>query len=420
MHTVSSADDLVSFIQPGQRIFVHGAAATPEKVLLALARDHERLKGCEIMHLHTHGETPYADVPEFKVTNLFVGENLRKKIDYDRVDYLPCFLSEVPLLFRRGIRSPAVAIVQVSPPDKKGYCSLGTSVDVTKAAVDTATTVIAHINPKIPRTHGDGHVHISRFTAVWNHEAPLLGAHTKTPDPTETQIAKHVSSLIEDGSTLQMGIGGIPECVLASLKDHRHLGVHTEMFSDGLMPLLECGAVDNSKKVVHAGKTVTSFVNGSEKLFNFVDDDPSILFLESDYVNRSANIARNPKVIAINSAVEVDLTGQVVADSVGHRIISGVGGQMDFIRGANLSPGGKAIIAITSRTKKGASRIVSQLHQGAGVVTTRAHVQYIVTEYGIASLYGKTLGERAKEMIKVAHPEDRETLSKEWHQSHSR
>jgi acyl-CoA hydrolase len=416
MTTVSSAEQLVSYIRPGQRIFVHGAAATPEKVLIALAQDHKRLAGCEIMHLHTHGTAPYVEHKEFRVTNLFVGENLRKKLDYDRVDYLPCFLSEVPLLFRRGIRPPDVAIVQVSPPDKKGFCSLGTSVDVTRAAVDTAKIVLAHVNPKVPRTHGDGQIPLSRFTAVWNSEESLLGVKPLGSNAIETQIAKGVASLIEDGSTLQMGIGGIPECVLASLKNHRHLGVHTEMFSDGLIQLIESGAVDNSRKSVHAGKTVTSFVNGSEKLFAFVDDDPSIVFLESDYVNRSANIARNQKVVAINSAVEVDLTGQVVADSIGHRIISGVGGQMDFIRGASLSPGGKAIIAITSRTKSGASRLVSELHPGAGVVTTRAHVQYIVTEYGIANLYGKTLGERAKELINIAHPDDRERLSKEWYQ----
>ncbi len=393
---------------------MHGAAATPEIILDALITERNSLNNVEMIHLHTHGRARYADYPEFRVTNLFVGENLRKKLDYDRVDYLPCFLSEIPGLFRRRVRAPDVAIVQVSSPDAKGYCSLGTSIDVARAAVESASIVLGQVNPEMPRTHGDGLIHLKQFTSIWEHRAPLLATQSKIPNATEKKIAEHVATLVENGSTLQMGIGAIPDAVWASLTDRKNLGVHTEMFSDGLLPLLECGAVDNSKKTFHAGKTVTSFVNGTDALFRYVHDNPSILFLESDYVNRAENIARNPKVMAINSAVEVDLTGQVVADSIGCKIISGVGGQMDFVRGASQSEGGKAVIALQSRTRSGRSRIVSMLHPGAGVVTTRAHVHFIVTEYGIADLYGRTLGERAKALIEIAHPQDRESLARSW------
>lgn len=412
-------DEVIRILKPGQRIFVQGAAATPAQLLSTLAEQSKSLPNTEIMHLHTHGPAAYVDCPEFKITNLFVGENLRKKLDYDRVDYLPCFLSEIPLLFRRGIRAPDVAIVQVSPPDKHGYCSLGTSVDITQAAVETAKTVIAQVNRFVPRTHGDSWLHLNQIDFVWYNDTPLLASAAKSPGAIETAIANHVASLIDDGACLQMGIGGIPDAVLMALKGHKHLGIHTEMFSDGLVDLLANGAVDNSRKAVHAGQTVTSFVNGSDKLFKFVDDNPSVIFLGSDYVNRTTNIARNSNVVAINSAVEIDLTGQVVADSIGHGVISGVGGQMDFIRGATLSPGGKAVIALPSRTKSGKSRIVSQLALGAGVVTTRAHVHFVVTEFGVADLFGKTLGERAHSLIAIAHPEDRESLSRDWKMSHS-
>lgn len=411
---VARPEDLIHLISPGDRIFIHGAAATPVTVLNALAAARTRLSNCEILHLHTHGPAAYADCLEFKVTNLFVGSNMRAKLDYNRVDYLPAFLSEIPFLFRRGIRAPDVAIVQVSPPDANGYCSLGTSVDVAKAAVDSAKVVLAHINQRMPRTHGDGFIPMRRFSAGWYSDEPLSSSLPKLPTEAESKIAEHIASLIDDGATLQIGIGAVPDCVLAKLCHHRHLGVHTEMFSDGLIPLIECGAVDNTRKATHAGKTVTSFVTGSESLLAFVHDNPSILFLESDYVNRAENISRNPNVVAINSAVEVDLTGQVVADSIGHKVISGVGGQMDFIRGATLSTGGRAIVALPSRTKLGHSRIVSELKAGAGVVTTRAHVHYVVTEFGIADLFGKTLGERSKALIQIAAPEERARLEEEW------
>lgn len=419
-YKAESAHDLLQHIQPGMRVFVHGAAATPTLLLEALAKDHARLKNTEVMHLHTVGPASYASHPEFRVTNLFVGENIRTRLDYERVDYLPCFLSEIPQLFRSGARRPDVALVQVSPPDAHGFCSLGTSVDVARAAVDSATIVLAQVNPKMPRTHGDGVIPFSRITAYWECGVELPESSSKAPGMVEQSIAAHVAELVEDGSTLQVGIGAVPDAVLASLKGHRHLGVHTETFSDGLLPLVECGAIDNSLKQCHRGHITTSFISGSQALYSFVHDNPSVLFLESDYINDVKNIARNPKVIAINSAVEVDLTGQVVADSIGHRVISGVGGQMDFIRGATLSPGGKAIIALPSRTKKEKPRIVSALQPGAGVVTTRAHVHFIVTEYGSANLYGKTLSERAKEMIRISHPDDREELSRAWRDCHKR
>jgi 4-hydroxybutyrate CoA-transferase len=417
-YRATSAHDLIRHVQPGMRVFVHGAAATPALLLEALANDHARLKGTEVMHLHTVGEATYASHREFKVTNLFVGENLRKRLDYSRIDYLPCFLSEIPQLFRSGVRRPDVALLQVSPPDSHGYCSLGTSVDVARAAVDSAAVVLAQVNPKMPRTHGDGVIPFSRITAFWDCLAELPSSPTKAPGPAEQSIAAHVAALVEDGSTLQIGIGAVPDAVLANLKGHRRLGIHTETFSDGVLPLVECGAIDNSLKLCHRGHIATSFVSGSQAIYRFVHDNPSVLFLESDYINDARNIARNPKAVAINSAVEVDLTGQVVADSVGHHVISGVGGQMDFIRGASLSTGGKAIIALPSRTRNGKSRIVSTLQPGAGVVTTRAHVHFIVTEHGTANLYGKTLAERAAEMIRISHPDDREELSRAWHDSH--
>ena len=406
--------ELVQFINPGNRIFVQGAAATPVAILEVLANDHKRLNGCEIIHLHTHGPALYSRHSEFKTVNLFVGENLRGSLDNERVDYLPCLLSEIPGIFRNRIRPLDVAIVQVSPPDQHGLCSLGTSVDIAKAAVDSARVTIAQINRHVPRTFGDGVFSLNRFTAIWEHDCPLIGCAARPRNEIDDRIAQHVASLIEDGNCLQMGIGAIPDAVLSMLKDRKHLGVHTEMFSDEMVPLIESGAVDNSRKKILAGKTVTSFINGTTTVFDFVNENPSVLFLESSYVNCPENIAKNRDVVAVNSAVEIDLTGQAVADSIGTKIISGFGGQMDFMRGAELSEGGKAILALPSRTNKGQSRIVNMIQPGAGVVTTRAQVQYVMTEYGIAYLYGRTLGERARALIAIAHPEDRERLTAEW------
>ena len=409
----ATAETALACLQSGQRVFVHGAAATPHALLRGLREHTWRLRDVEIMHLHTFGEPWYAAAEfasQFRVTNLFVGANMRKYLDGDRVDYLPCFLSEIPALFRSGRRRPHVALIHVSPPDQHGYCTLGTSVDVARAAVDTADLVIAQMNAQMPRVHGDGFVHVSRIHHAIEVDEPVDEVAPQALSEIEQAIGRHVASIIEDGATLQMGIGAIPDAVLASLGGHRNLGVHTEMWSDGLLPLLHSGVVDNSRKTVHPGRTVSGFVMGSRKLYDFIHDNPAVIQLDIEYVNRVQVIARNPRVTAINSAVEIDLTGQVCADSIGARIISGVGGQMDFIRGASLSSGGKHIIAMPSRTSSGRARIVPTLQTGAGVVTTRAHLHWVATEYGIVDVSGMTLSERAHALTGIAHPEDREAL----------
>lgn len=350
----------------------------------------------------------------FKVSAFFIGANMRRSFQPGQVDYIPCFLSEIPKILKSGRLPIDVALIHVSPPDIHGYCTLGTSVDVARAAVDVATVVVAQINPRMPRAHGDGFVHVSQIDHAIEVNDPLPEETPPQASEVEKTIARHASSLIEDGATLQMGIGSIPDAVLGSLKDRKHLGIHTEMWSDGALDLIRCGAVDNSRKVVHPGCTVSGFVMGSQAVYDFIHDNPSVIQLDIGYVNNPVNIARNPKVVAINSAVEIDLTGQVCADSIGPRIISGAGGQMDFIRGASLSPGGKPIIALTSRAKHGDSRIVPMLKQGAGVVTTRAHVHYVITEYGIADLYGLSLEQRANALIAISHPEDRDGLERTW------
>lgn len=418
MEIVKDAGEALSAVQSNHRVFVHGAAATPTRLLEGLVAQAARLRNVELVHLHTNGQAAWTDPKlreSFRSSAFFLGENLRARFEPGQVDYIPCFLSEIPQLFRSGRLPLDVALIHVSPPDAHGYCTLGTSVDAAKAAVETARTVIAQINPNMPRAHGDGFVHVSRIEHAIEVNDPLFEVKPSPPDKTEAMIATHVASLIEDGSTLQMGIGAIPDAVLGSLKDRKHLGIHTEMWSDGALELMRCGAVDNSLKKVHPGKTVSGFVMGSRAVYDYLNDNPAVVQLDIGYVNNPANIARNPKAVAINSAVEVDLTGQVCADSIGSRLISGAGGQMDFIRGASLSPGGKPIIALTSRTKKGVSRIVSTLNVGAGVVTTRAHVHYVFTEYGVADLYGRTLAQRARALIAIAHPDDRERLDREWH-----
>lgn len=417
MPRVADAAAAVRLIRSGMRVFVHGAAATPLRLLDALVARAPELRDVELIHLHTEGRPAWADpahAQSFRVANLFVGGGMRRHVGDDRVDYLPCFLSEIPALLRSGRRPLAAALLHVSPPDRHGWCTLGTSVDVARAAVDAAPLLIAQINPRMPRVLGDGMVHIDRFAAWLEVDDDLPESHGGAPGETEMAIGRHVAGLIEDGATLQTGIGRIPDAVLAQLGNHRHLGIHSEMWSDGMLPLLESGAVDNSRKVKHRGRTVSGFVMGSRRLYDFIDDNPSVLQLDIGYVNDPAVIRQNPRVTAINSAVEVDLTGQVCADSIGSRIISGVGGQMDFIRGASLSEGGKPIIALPSRTKDGRSRLVPTLQAGAGVVTTRSHVHWVVTEFGVADIYGRTLGERAKALVAIAHPDDREALSRGW------
>ncbi len=412
-----SGEDAVKIIKPGQRVFVHGGAATPHHLLKKLAERSSELWNLEIVSISLQGDAIIADKKykdSFRINSLFVSQNIRQAVNEGRGDYVPIFLSEIPILFRRGILPLDVAIVQVSPPDKHGYCSLGVSVDIAATAVKTAKLVIAQVNPRMPRTLGDGLIHTKEFHAMVyaEDELPEISTHGSTEE-IPLRIGTHCAELVENGATLQMGIGSVPDAVLASLKNHKELGVHTEMFSDGIIPLIESGVITNQHKKKHRGKTVTSFLLGTRKLYDYVDDNPSIVALNIDYVNDTAVIRTNPKVTAINSAIEVDITGQVCSDSIGTYHYSGVGGQMDFVRGASLSDGGKPIIALPSITAKGESRIAGFLKQGAGVVTTRAHAHYIVTEYGIAYLYGKNMRQRAKALIDIAHPNHRERLEGE-------
>ena len=401
----------------GGRVFVHGACATPHRLLAALVESAERFRGLELIHLHTHGPARYAarDMHRhFRVANLFVAPNMRHQLDGEAVEYLPRFLSEIPALFRSRRRPLDAALLHLSPPDAHGYCTLGMSVDVALAAAESAPHVVAEINRQMPRVHGAGVIHLSRLDAYVEVDEPIDQVAPSLANPIHDEIARYVAQRIEDGATLQMGIGAVPDAVLRALGGHRHLGIHTEMFSDGVVDLIATGAVDNSRKTILRGQTTASFVMGSRRLIDFVDDNPAVTLHCASFVNDTRTIRKNPKVVAINSAVELDLTGQICADSVGARIISGVGGQMDFMRGASLSEGGKPIIALTARTDKGHPRIVPELASGAGVVTTRGHVHYVATEYGIVDLYGKTLGERARALISVAHPDDREGLARAW------
>ena len=415
----TTIEQAVSLIKSGDHVFIHSVAANPQRLVNAMTDRAGELRDVKIYHLHTEGEAPYSK-PEyagsFKTNALFIGANVRSGFESGQVDYIPNFLSEVPYLFRRKIIPIDVALIQVSPPDKHGFCSLGVSIDVSRAAVQMAKIVVAQVNPNMPRTHGDGLIHVSEIDAMVEVDDPLLEVPVRKLSETDMAIGRYIAGLVEDGATLQMGIGGIPDAVLASLHGHRDLGIHTEMFSDGLIELVEKGVVNGRLKARHPGKIVASFVMGTRKLYDFIDDNPEVVMLDVAYVNDTHVIRKNPKVTAINSAIEVDITGQVCADSIGTRMYSGVGGQMDFIRGASLSEGGKPIIALPSTTSHGESRIVPYLKTGAGVVTTRAHVHYIVTEYGIANLYGKNLTERAKALIEIAHPDHREELCRQAHE----
>lgn len=398
-----------------QNVFIHGCAATPFKLIDELLKSVP--PQTTLIHLHTMGDLPWADAPysnSIKIRNYFVGHGLRKKLDYDRIDHIPCFLSEVPEIFRSKVQPIDIALLNVSLPNKDGLCSLGVTCEVAKAAFDSAKIVIAQVNSQMPFIEGDGLIPLSEFDHVIEVNEPLPEIPFRAPTPEEKKIGDLIAGLVENGSTLQVGIGGLPDAVLHSLENHKNLGLHTEMWSDAALKLIQAGVIDNSQKKIHPGKSVSSFLMGSKKLYDFVNRNPNVLQLEVDKTNALQNISANPKAVAINSAIEIDLTGQVCSDSVGTRMISGFGGQVDFVRGASLSPGGKAIIALTSRTAKGKSRIVPTLTMGAGVVTTRAHVRYVVTEYGIANLYGKSLSERAAALTAIAHPEDREELKSQW------
>lgn len=416
----TTAEEAVRVIQSGHRVYIHSVAAAPRLLIEAMTARAAELRNVHIVHLHTEGTAPYTQ-PEyadsFRVHAMFIGANVRKAVQEGRADYIPVFLSEVPLLFRRKVLPLDVALVQVSPPDAHGYCSLGISVDATAAAVQSATYVVAQVNSQMPRTLGDGQIHVSRFHALVESNDPLPEVPPAPPNETEQAIGRNVAALVDDGATLQMGIGAIPNAVLSSLSNHRSLGIHTEMFSDGVVDLVERGVITNEFKNKHRGKIVSGFVMGTRRLYDFIADNPGVVLLDIAYVNNTRVITANPKVTAINSAIEVDITGQVCADSIGCRLYSGVGGQMDFIRGASLSEDGKPIIALPSVTSKGESRIVCHLKQGAGVVTTRAHVHYVVTEYGAVDLFGKNMRERSALLIGIAHPQHREQLRREVYES---
>jgi acyl-CoA hydrolase len=412
-----SAEEAVKIIKSNDRIHIHSVACAPQKLIDAMCERgrNKEFYNVKIQHLHTEGPAPYATAEFegiFQLESYFVGHNVRKETQEGYADYIPVFLHETQKLIREGYNTVDVAMVQVSPPDKHGYVSLGTSVDATLAAVQTAKTVIGVVNPHIPRAFGDAMIKYDCVDIFCQDNTPLIEAHFTEPDEIETAIGKNVANLIEDGATLQMGIGAIPNAVLAQLGNHKNLGVHTEMFADGILPLVEKGVVNGAMKGIDRGKMVSTFLMGSKTLYDFVDDNPGVVMKDVGYTNDINMICRNPKVTAINSAIQVDLTGQVCSDSIGTKHYSGVGGQIDFIRGASMSPGGKPIIAMPSVTKKGMSKIAPVLHLGAGVVTTRSNMHWLVTENGAANLYGKTLQERARLIISIAHPNHQEELDK--------
>jgi len=415
-----SAEQAVKIVKSGDRVFIHGSAATPVYLVNALQQRHAELKEVELVSITNMGNIDF-DRPEYRKSfffnSLFVSANTRAVANSQDGDYVPIFLSQIPQLFRKDILPIDVAFIHVSPPDAHGFCSLGTSVDIARAAVDTAKIVIAQVNPNMPRTHGDGFVHVNKINSmVWRDcSLPEVDYSTKTSDAIG-QIGKNIASLIEDGATLQMGIGSIPDQVLQNLRSHKDLGVHTEMLSDGIIPLIEMGVINNRLKKLNTGRSVTGFMLGTKKLYDFVNDNPQIRVMDISYVNDTSVIRQNPRATAINSAIEIDLTGQVCADSIGTYQFSGIGGQMDFIRGASLSEGGKPIIALPSITSKGETRIVSFLKEGAGVVTTRGHVHWVVTEYGMVDLFGKNLKQRGRALISIAHPDHREELERSFYE----
>ena len=433
-----NANEALGAVRSGDRVFIHGACATPAPLIDALVQRGPELRDVEITHLHTYGPTPYTDphwTGHFTLRALFVAENTREAANAGRASYTPIFLSDIPPLFEPGGLLPIdVALVHVSPPDAHGFCSLGSSVDVTRSAVDHARTVVALVNPHVPRTHGDSFVPVSRLDYAVKWEGELYTVERRLPDEIQSRIGRNVAELVEDGATLQLGIGAIPDAMLAALHDRHDLGVHTEMFSDGVMDLVERGVITGARKELDRGKIVASFVVGSHRLLDFVNDNPMVELHPTDYTNDTRNIRQFEHMVAVNSAIQVDLTGQVCAESVGTRLYSGVGGQMDFSRGAALAPRGRPIIALpaTARAPQHTeavpspyelpliddltSRIVPILTPGAAVTTSRAHVHYVVTEYGVAALHGSDLAERARNLIAIAAPQFREQLERAAYQ----
>ncbi len=415
--TFTTADEAVKVIKSGDHVHLSSVASAPQCLIQAMCRRGEagELKDVHIHHLHTEGPAPYAD-PKFEgifqLDSFFVGGNVRKVTQSGYADYIPIFLSETQKLYRAGVLPCNVAMIQVSPVDAHGYVSLGTSVDATLAAIECADYVLAVVNKYVPRAFGDAFIHISEIDFFVEDNQPLMEGHIAEITETDAAIGRHCAALIEDGACLQMGIGAIPNAVLSQLGGHKDLGIHTEMFADGVLPLVEKGVVNGRNKVTDKGKIVSTFLMGSKEVYDFIDNNPGVLMKDVAYTNDPFIIAQNPKFCAINSALQIDLTGQVCADSLGTKFYSGVGGQIDFIYGSSLSKGGKAIIAMPSVTNKGISKIANTLTLGAGVVTTRNHVHWVVTEYGAADLYGKSLQERAKALIGIAHPDHREELER--------
>lgn len=413
----TTAQEAAKLIKSGDRVYVHAVACTPNHIIDAIVERSSELRNVEFCHIHTLGKAPYAD-PKYResffVNSFFTGGNVRHTILEGNGTYTPVFLSELPMLFDSGLVPLDVALIQVSPPDENGFCTLGTSVVAAQAAIRTAKIVIAQVNKFMPRTFGDALVHISKINTLVQHDTPLLTEYSSDFSEVEDKIGQYIASMIEDGSTLQMGIGSIPDAVLQKLKGHKNLGLHTEMFADGVVDLIEAGALNCSQQTTSNGKAISTFFIGTERLYNYVDNNPFFELRECSYTNDPFVIRQNPKMIAINSAVEIDVTGQICADSIGANIYSGVGGQVDFMRGATLSKGGKAIIALSATTKKGGNKIVPFLKQGAGVVTSRAHAQYIVTEYGVADLRGKSIIDRVHALANIAHPDFREDILREY------
>ena len=415
--TFTTADEAVKVIKSGDHVHLSSVASAPQCLIQAMCRRGEagELKDVHIHHLHTEGPAPYAD-PKFEgifqLDSFFVGGNVRKVTQSGYADYIPIFLSETQKLYRAGVLPCNVAMIQVSPVDAHGYVSLGTSVDATLAAIECADYVLAVVNKYVPRAFGDAFIHISEIDFFVEDNQPLMEGHIAEITETDAAIGRHCAALLEDGACLQMGIGAIPNAVLSQLGGHKDLGIHTEMFADGVLPLVEKGVVNGRNKVTDKGKIVSTFLMGSKEVYDFIDNNPGVLMKDVAYTNDPFIIAQNPKFCAINSALQIDLTGQVCADSLGTKFYSGVGGQIDFIYGSSLSKGGKAIIAMPSVTNKGISKIANTLTLGAGVVTTRNHVHWVVTEYGAADLYGKSLQERAKALISIAHPDHREELER--------
>ncbi|QEK12510.1 acetyl-CoA hydrolase/transferase family protein [Crassaminicella thermophila] len=415
---LTTAEEAVKHIQSGNRVVIGHACSEPLELVDAMVKNKDQYKDVEIVHMVAMGKSEYTKpemAPHFRHNALFVGGSTRKAVNEARADYTPCFFTEVPRLFKEGYLPVDVALIQLSRPDEHGYCSFGLSCDYTKPAAECAKIVIAEVNDQMPRTMGDSFIHISEIDHIVETSYPIIELQPPKIGDVEKAIGQNCAKLIEDGSTLQLGIGAIPDAVLLFLKDKKDLGIHSEMFSDGVVELVEAGVINNSKKSIHKGKMVVTFLMGTKRLYDFVDNNPSVELYPVDYVNNPCVIMQNEKMVSINSCIQIDLMGQVGSESIGLRQFSGVGGQVDYVRGVSMAKGGKSIIAIPSTASKGkVSRIVPLLDEGSAVTTSRNDVHYVVTEYGIADLRGKTLKERGRALINIAHPDFRSMLIEEW------